>query len=225
LSVGGRELGRCESREQLVPLVHANVLFLTYESSECLMAIHGAAVSRGATSVLLPGLPGHGKSTLAAALLAEGYDFCTDDLAMLAGRPLRLTPLPLRLGLKSGSWPVLRDRIPGLDTLPTHLRADGQHVKYWLPRQERVPWSVGERSRVAAIVFPRRRPGTQCALRPIARSQALLGISESGYHLLDGKLDKAWMELTLEWVSTLSCFELDYSNLDQAVAAFAEVLP
>jgi hypothetical protein len=225
LSEGERELGRCEGNEQLVPLIHATVVVMTYESCESLLAIHGAAVARGDTCVLLPGLPGNGKSTLTAALVAAGYDFCTDDLAMLAGRPLRLTPLPLRLGLKSGSWTTLRDRLPDLEAQPVHLRRDGQSVKYWLPPPERLPPRAAAGLRVAALVFPRYRADAECALVPISRSHALLGIAEAGYHLLEGRLDEPWMETTLEWLRTLSCFELSYSSLDDAIAAFADVLP
>jgi hypothetical protein len=225
LSAGQREFGECENLEQLVPLVHANVLLMTYESSECFMALHSAAVSRGDTCVLLPGLPGNGKSTLTAALLATGYDFGTDDLAMLSGRPLRVRALPLRVGLKSGSWPVLRDRIPELEAVPSHLRADGQWIKYWLPPPDRLPRDASARLRVAALVFPRYSPDTTCALVPITRSQALLRVSEAGYHLPRGQLDHAWMEATLEWLGTLSCFELNYADLDEAVNAFARVLP
>lgn len=215
-------LGECERLDQLVPMVHANVLLATYGANESLMAIHAAAVSRGDRCVLLPGLPGNGKSTLTAALLAAGYGFCTDDLAMLTGEPLRLVPLPLRLGIKSGSWNVLRSRVPDLDATPSYLRADGQQIKYWLPPLAQLP-PEGHRFNVAAVVFPRYRAGARCELAAIPRSVGLLRISEAGYHL-QGRLDADWLEATLAWLEALACYELEYSDLDEALAAFAEVL-
>jgi hypothetical protein len=150
LNLGGESLGRCQSREGIVPMVHAALLVMAYRESDCLTAIHAAAVSRGGNCVLLPGASGSGKSTLTAALVAKGYGYCTDDLCVLTHDPVRLRPAPVRVGLKPGSWPVLEGMIPNLATLPSYLRADGKRVRYWLPPSREGwtmtgfdPWSAG----------------------------------------------------------------------------------
>ncbi len=224
LALGNRAIGECSDEDELAPLIHATVLRLTYEAAESLVAIHASAVARGNCAVLLPGVSGSGKSTLTAALVASGYDYCTDDLALLSGEPLRLRPLPLRIGLKRGSWLALRDFLPELRGLPEHERADGKSIKYLLPDEGRLAPASAERSLdIGAIVFPAYDPAGNGALAPIPRSEAFVRLTEAGYDLR-GTLNESWVEAVLRWLAAITCYELRYSSLQQAVHAFSTVL-
>ena len=81
--------------------------------------------------MLLPAISGSGKSTLTAALLAAGFGYCTDDLALLTGEPVRIRPVPTCLGLKRGSWNILAERLPQI-TGPSDLSQAGR-ADYPLP--------------------------------------------------------------------------------------------
>jgi hypothetical protein len=64
---------------------------LTHVLSFSLLALgrehlHGTAVMIDDAAVAILGMPGHGKSTLGAALLARGYPLVTDDLVALSWR-------------------------------------------------------------------------------------------------------------------------------------------
>ncbi|HUF74584.1 MAG TPA: PqqD family protein [Gammaproteobacteria bacterium] len=222
LLLEGVPLTGCNDDAKLAPMIHATVLHLSYAVSRSRLSIHGAAVFAGDRCALLPGKPGAGKSTLTAALVASGLGYCTDDFAMLDGDPLMLRGIPLCIGLKEGSWPLLRASIPSLTTLPIRLREDGQQVRYLAPVAERIA-SPEERFRAAAIVFPRIVENQPCRLDPLPRSAALLRIAEGGYHLLGG-LDAETFEAMLTWVRSLDCYELSYSALKEAVAAVSGLL-
>lgn len=58
------------------------------------MPLHAAAVKSPAGAVLLLGHSGHGKSTLAAALVERGYALLADDVTGLVVRDGRVTALP-----------------------------------------------------------------------------------------------------------------------------------
>lgn len=63
-----------------------------------LLVLHGAALAVGGKAVLVTGVPGIGKSTLAAALSARGHDLITEDLCVItsdkAGRPVVAPGIP-----------------------------------------------------------------------------------------------------------------------------------
>lgn len=215
-------LARCDDDVKLAPMIHAMTLHLSYAASESRLSIHGAAVFAGDECVLLPGRPGAGKSTLTAALVNAGFGYCTDDFVILDGNPLRLRGVPLCIGLKEGSWPLLEGPLPAVGSLPTRLREDGQQVRYFAPPKERIA-AGDDRFRVAAIVFPHIAENEPCRLEPLPRSAALLRIADAGYHLL-GELDVEAFEAMLAWVKSLDCFELRYSDLDEAVACIRGLL-
>lgn len=220
---GKNVLGECADVEGLVPLVHANVIASAFTFSDCHAAIHAAAVANGHSCVLLPAPPGGGKSTLAAAMMASGYHYCTDDFAMLSREPICLRPTPVSLTLKSGSWPVLADVLPAIAALTSYRRLDGKVVKYLPPW----PGSFAQPPRtglpVAAIVFPKYARNCESELRPITRGQAFMRITESGYDV-PGGLDTDWMSITVRWLRDVPCYELPFSDVNRAVAALSTVL-
>jgi hypothetical protein len=215
-------LAECSDASELVPMIYANTAQIIYEATDCFAAVHAAAVAKGDACVLMPAVSASGKSTLTAALIASGYDYCTDDLALLTAAPTRLRPVPMQIGLKSGSWAVLSALCPELASQPTYRRPDKQLVRYLHPRG--AARSSDERLQVAAIVFPSFKREAATRLRRIGRAEGLARLAEAGYDLT-GKLDKGSVESLIEWLETLECYELQFSNLTEAVDAFAPLLP
>jgi hypothetical protein len=222
LTLDGRILGECAEETEVVPLVHANLGLLAYHESGCLAALHAAAVAREGRCVLLPAASGSGKSTLAAALAASGYDYCADDLAVLAAGTAGLRPVPFKLGLKQGSWRALERFCPAVTALPTFRRADGKLVRYWLPETALLAEPDATLA-ISAVVFPRFRSGAGTELRALARSDAFLRIAAAGYDL-PGGLDRARVGDLVAWIRGVQCYELEYGDLDGAIAAFEAVL-
>ncbi len=222
LELDGVELGTCTARDELVPLIYGNTARLLYESSDCFAVVHAAAVAKGQHCFLMPAVSASGKSTLTAALIAKGYEYCTDDLAILTGAPIRLRPVPMQIGLKSGSWEPLAQLWPELVSLPIHRRADGQLIRYLHPMMRGVSRSSNERLSVSAVVFPRFAQGSTTQLHPIPRSDALTRVAEAGYDVA-GKLDRHAVQALVRWFETLDCYELPFGNLDEAVESLAEI--
>ncbi|MGH6800936.1 MAG: hypothetical protein ACRECZ_05915 [Methylocella sp.] len=65
---------------------HPKTRFLAY--------FHAAAASRGGHGVLLPGVSGTGKSTLAAFLTGHGFAYLWDDTIAMSRADWALRPLP-----------------------------------------------------------------------------------------------------------------------------------
>lgn len=208
---GGAVLDRCRRPDQVLPMVTARLTELALHRSSDLFALHAAAVSRDGRGLLLPGETGCGKSTLAAALAAEGLSFLGDDTIVLARDLARVRPIALPICLPSGSWPLLATRYPSLDTLATHARNDGKQVRYVLPP------TPAPRCRVSWIVFARRTPTAPSGLTVLPKPAGLVRLMEGLCPLGEG-LDAATVERFVRWTDDIAFFEMRYASLDDAVS-------
>ena len=218
-----RLLAQCTEREEIAPMIHANMLAATYHGSDSFVAIHAAAISNGTDCVLLPAVSGCGKSTLTAALVASGLIYCTDDLALLTPPPLRLRPAPLCIGVKSGSWDVLSERLPGIAALPAYRRADKKRIRYLLPKSGQLTQIGCAPLPVKAMIFPVYRAGASMKLTTLEKGDALLRMLHAGYDLHDG-LDREWVGNIVSWIKSFPSYELQFDELDPAVDAIRRTL-
>jgi len=219
LSRNGQGLEQHIPPSGLAPLVVRHALLTAYERSDCLVAIHAAAVGSSGGCLLLPGAPGSGKSTLAAALMGEGVACLTDELVLLS-KDQHVQPVPVSLGLKAGSWQLLRHHYPELDTSPVHHQADGTPVRYLPPSQEGP--SQWNRT-VRAIVFPQWVRVTPDPLTKIGTAQALYRIAEAGY-ALPGTLDASILTQLIDWLNPIDCFTLGVRDLETATSQIKALL-
>jgi hypothetical protein len=216
-------VNECRTPEGITPMLHSETTLMAYNSAECVSAVHGGAVTRGDECIIMPASTGSGKSTLTAALLANGYGYSTDDVALLEGEPMRVRGIPTCIGLKTGSWKVLGRAFPEIERLPVHLRADGQEVRYLRPPASALA-SSQEPFRVRAIVFPSYARGADAHLKPIGAAEALTRLTQAGYDL-PGRLDDEVVDRLVVWISAIPCFELGYGSLTEAITQISTVMP
>ena len=215
LRLADRVIESCDLRRQIVPMIKTGLIELALERSRDFCAIHAAGVSLGGRCLLLPGASGEGKSTLSAALVATGLPLFGDDTVVLARDTLAARPAPFSICLKSGSWPLLRERYPAINHLPVHHRLDGKLVRYLTP--DPACWLDEDcRQPVAWLVFPCRSPGAAAALDPLPRPEALTRLLAQCFPL-DGGLDAVRAARLVDWMRGVDCYELRYDDLDGAV--------
>lgn len=181
------------------------------------LLLHAAMLAQDGRALLLPGRPGAGKSTLAAALGRAGFTLGGDDLALLEpGGSLRALPFPVTL--KPGSWPLLPSWQAELGAARIHRRPDGQDVRY-LPVETalaRAPLPPGW------IVLPDRRRSGPAVLETVPVPEvlaALIGAAWSG----DEGLSLEEFAALAACVGGAACLRLRYSSLDGAVAALQQL--
>ena len=79
--------------------------------TEPLVVLHAAVVTKGDSCVVLAGPSGAGKTTLALALLEEGWSYLSDDAAPFDPASGRVIPFPKPLNLRdAATWEGLRER-------------------------------------------------------------------------------------------------------------------
>ena len=190
---------------------------LACRPAECLLIVHGAGLltpDRRGLLLVAPG--GSGKTTLAAALNADGLALLHDDVVPvdLHGRLLALgTPM----ALKAGSWPILASRRPELASWPVTQRHD-QPVRL-LP-----PLGQAPRNPVApaALLFPGHRPGAPLLRERLSAEQALQGLVNSETVTRD--LSQAKLERLARWVESVPAWSLTYPDLGQGLAGVRAIL-
>jgi hypothetical protein len=214
---------RCGTPEELPPLLLAHAASAAYMNSQRLVGLHAAAISKDNHCVVFPAISGSGKSTLTAALVASGYDYCTDELVVIARDSPRVRTAPVALSTKSGSWQVLRKYYRDIDALPIYRRADGRAVRYLLPQGAQAT-AFDPGGLVRAVVFPRYTPGQAANLSDISAGDALCRLTEAGYDV-EGGLDRQSVGALIEWIGRHPCYEFQFDDLDDAIAAIAGLLP
>ena len=182
------------------------------------LMIHAAVVERGGLAAILPAPPGSGKSTLCAALVNRGWRLLSDELALFRPEDGLLVPVPRPVSLKNRSIDVIRGYVadavlsrPVSNTTKgtvAHLKAPADSVA-----------RAHETARPAWIVFPKYEAGTTTSLTPIPRARAFFRVADNAFNYSHmGARGFATLAGAIEGCAS---YDFRYSNLDEAMAAFA----
>jgi hypothetical protein len=155
------------------------------------LVLHAAAVARDGAGLLLPGSPGRGKSTLAAALVRAGFGYLTDEAAAVDLDSLRVSPYPKPLSLGSN----------GTQTL--------------VAAEELRPGGLSPAVAVRAIVFPFYDPGETAELVPMSRAEAAIELANNSFNFLDH--GAPWLPRLARLVEASWCGRMQMGDLDEAV--------
>ena len=118
--------------DQAYPLFEWSLNWCIASVTQQYLIIHAAAVERDDRVAILPGLPGTGKSTLAAALVNRGWRLFSDELTLIDIETGRIVPLPRPISLKDKSIDTIRAFAPdAVFNRPTYNTAKGtiSHMK------------------------------------------------------------------------------------------------
>lgn len=185
------------------------------------LIFHAAALERKGLALLLPAPPGSGKSTLTAALAHRGWRLLSDELSLLAPATRRVHGLARPVNLKNAAIDVIRGFAP--DAVLT--RAVPDTLKGTLALMRAPDDSVAraqESARPAFIVSPQYEAGSPTLLTPTDKAHMLLLLAEQAFNYdIHGR---AGFEMTADLVQGCGCFELVYSDLDDAIRRLDELL-
>ncbi|QQS54337.1 MAG: PqqD family peptide modification chaperone [Candidatus Competibacteraceae bacterium] len=210
LAVDGAPIAAGDAFDEAIARTVSELVEWGCDINSRLLVLHAAGLSQSGRGVLLIGQGGSGKTTLAAALNAEGFGLLGDDVipVNLDGQ---LVGIGMSLCLKSGSWPVLASCLPNLDHAPL-IERFGQQVRFSPPPGPvmRGPIPMG------VFLFPHYRPSGGPTLEPLEPVAVLQRIVEA--EPVISTLDPDRLNTLTRWVSSVPAFALTYAHLDQALA-------
>jgi hypothetical protein len=174
---------------------------------------HAAAAVRAGVTVLLPGDQERGKTTTVAGLLAEGYDYVTDEAAAVDPATLEVTVFPKALSLDQGS-PVLPAGC-GLPAQRSGSTADGQ----WQVPAEQLGGRVatGPAHPPRLVVFPHYVAGARTAATPVGPAQAAKGLALCSFHFYENA--RRNLRVAADLARSAHAVDLRIGDLDDAVEA------
>ena len=176
--------------------------------------IHAGAVALKGRGVLLPASSGSGKSTLVAALALCGFDYYSDEVAVITAQG-RLLPFSKAISLKPGGWQTISSSFPydALEaaSLPPYV-VEVHHLK-----PPRLPSFSPEDGGcdVELVVLPSYVPGADPSIQPIPKSRALDRLVRESLNL--SLLGRDGFDILFNLVQHARCYSLVTGDLTRAV--------
>ncbi len=180
---------------------------------------HAAVISKVSKAVLFPAHVGSGKTTLAAMLAKQGFQFFSDELAVIDVETMQVRPFTMPMSIKPGSLPVLAPEYPELDTLADHLRPDGKVVRYLQPPTESLP-KADATAAVSALVFPQYKEGAGNNFISLSKEETLQRLVRTCSS--DRSLRPQDIKAMLAMVEQSECLALHYEDTHEAIRLLKE---
>lgn len=205
-----------------LPLLEWGLNWSLAERCNAHLLLHAGVVERGDVGVILPALPGSGKSTLTAALAVSGFRLLSDEFGVVRLDDERCLPMLRPIALKNESIGVISRLRPGVMLGPVFTGTRKGDVAHLGPDAA----SVARRHvpvRARCIVFPQFQAGAATELEPIARARAFakLAVNSFNYEVLG----PAAFDAVARLIARCDCYRLRYGDLAAAIAAIEGLLP
>jgi len=212
-SVDGRAPHEDMPAAQALPVLEWGVNLVIALRSHCYLMLHSAVVERHGKAMLLPASPGHGKTTLCAALAHRGWRLLSDEFGLIRPESADLIPVPRPMALKNESIDVIRsfapDAVIGPST-PNTRKGTVAHVKPTTASVQRQDVTTP----VKWVVFPRWVANAPLSLEEIPKTDGfmLLATNAFNYELLG----EAAFRTVRKLINGARCYRLVYSDLEEA---------
>jgi HprK-related kinase A len=199
-----------------LPLLEWGINYLLAQRLNHCLLLHAGVVELDGRAVVMPALPGTGKSTLTAALATSGARLLSDEFGVVDLDRASLHPLVRPVSLKNASIDVIAAFAPTSSIGPRFPGTRKGTVAYLAPsarsyRERRVPAAPG------LILFPRYQAGAKVRVEPLSKARAFakLAVNSFNYEMLgpDG-FDAVGRLLEASLVVRMS-----YGELDDAIDA------
>jgi HprK-related kinase A len=206
--------------EQGFPLLEWGLNWCIAMRAHQYLMLHSAVLERNGAALLLPAMPGSGKSTLCTALCFRGWRLLSDEFGLVCRAETAIVPLPRAIPLKNQSIPVIRAFAPEAVIGPVFAKTRKGDVAHVRPPDESVRRQL-EPARPRWVLFPRFISGATPRLSRLEKSLAFTRLSHNSfnYKLLGGD---AFLRLSA-LVQDCECFSLDYGDLESAVGLIDEL--
>jgi hypothetical protein len=181
------------------------------EHADPYLAVHAAVASLDGQAVLMPAPPDSGKTTLVAGLTRAGFQFMSDEVALIEPDTALVHPYLRPLLVEPSSMAVLPGLVSDLPLLYERFRG----VRYHVAAEDLRTGAIGSPCPVAFVVLPAYRPGSETRLRPLSRASALIRIA--GQLFNRARLDEPGIQALAEVVRRAECFELPIGDLGDAI--------
>ncbi len=185
------------------------------------LMLHGGVVARDEGALIMPGVPGAGKSTLSAYLMHRGWRLFSDEFTLLTPGTLELKPFPRLIPLKNDSIEVIQAAVPEAEFGPqipgtrkgrvSHVKPTGEHLR-----------RMHEGAQPRLVVFPRYQAGAATELTELPKSACFAELTQNAFNYV--LLGQQAFETVADLTDRVQSYRLVYSKLDEANRALQDAL-
>jgi hypothetical protein len=186
-----------------------------------LYSLHAGGFSANGKCLLIPGTSGAGKSTLTVASLRANFDYMSDDMVFLIGRPdgFRVLAFPEELDVSDQTAGFF----PELNFLLSTPKRSGWRKRQIHPIQF-YGAKVASEARPAAIVIPRIAEAESSVVTRMDPDEALLEMVPNVL-LTEANSCRAHLDALRELATSTPCYRLETGrDFDQLSVRFRELL-
>jgi HprK-related kinase A len=203
-----------------LPLLEWGANWLIAQRLNNLLLLHAGAVEKGGHALLMPALPGSGKSTLTAALSLRGWRLLSDEFGAYDPAEDRFRALLKPVALKNASIAVIRRFAPDAPIGPEFSKTRKGTVAHLAAAADAVA-RRHESALPGAFVLPRWQADSPTRLEPVPPESLFgaLAFNAFNYRLLGAVGFDAVVSLTRR----CPAWQLVYSDLDDAIRAIDAV--
>ena len=181
---------------------------------------HAAVLEHHGKALLLPALPGSGKSTLCAALMLRGWRLLSDEFGLYRPETGLLESLPRPIPLKNESIAIIRQYSRDAVLGPTYPKTRKGNVAHLRPTASSIA-ATQRPARPAWIVFPQYLAGATELLHPFAKGRAFLKLSGNSFNYrLQGARG---FTAVADIIDSCDTWYLEFGDLEKAVALLTEL--
>ena len=206
--------------DHALPLLEWGVNWLIGRRMNDVLLLHAGTLERDGRALVMPALPGSGKSTLSAALSLRGWRLLSDEFGAFDPQAGAFRAVLKPVALKNQSIDVIRHFQPQAELGPSFLKTRKGTVAHLAPSLD----AVLRRHQTALpgmLVLPRWQAGSATVLEPVPPQVAFtsMAFNAFNYAVLGADGFRAVMAL----VRGMPAWRLQYSDLEDATSRLLEV--
>lgn len=187
-----------------------------------LLLLHAGTVEKDGLALLLPALPGSGKSTLTAALSLRGWRLMSDEFGAFDSASGTFRALLKPIALKNQSIPVIRRFAPQAMFGPEFPKTRKGTVAHLAPSATAVA-RRGEVARPGAVVLPKWEAGSPTRWEPLAENVVFSALAFNAFNY--SLLGAVGFQSVVRLVRQCPAWQLIYSDLEDALAVIEAEWP
>jgi HprK-related kinase A len=207
-------------RRWALPMFEWGLNACVYRSAHHFLIMHAAVVERWGFALLLPGLPGAGKSTLCAALVANGWRLLSDELTLLNPADGLVQPLARPISLKNDSIEIVRRLAPDSIFGPTATDTHKGAVAHMRPPADSTRRST-EPACPRWIVTPQFAPDRSLQLSLTSKGSTFISLGENSlnYEILG----ETGFRTIVRLIDGCDCYRLEHASAREAALALEDL--
>lgn len=179
--------------------------------------VHAGVIEKEGKSLIMPGIPGAGKSTLCAALVHHGWRLLSDEQALISLDAKEIYPLARPINLKNESIDIIKQFCPDAVFGDLFIDTNKGDISHVMPPKS----SVNKLSKAAIpshIIFPKYNPSiSKATLTKIEKGNAFMQMIDHSfnYSILG---EQGFITLT-KLIDQCQTYNFEYRDLTDALTS------